>query len=581
VPTVPTYGGRKVATEALPGVRKMAAETNLSTGVGLDVAQGQADATKWEGIAGLASGAGRMATAAYTKMADDERQRADEVALLEAENKLSRWEQQRLYDPATGALAVKGKDAMPLPETVGGEFEKVAGEVAAGLNTDRQRQAYEKLKAHHGLNLDLTLRRHVYGEMQQYETRELKAFVENGTQSAVANALEPRRVGEELHKVTAAIATSGPRLGLGPEEIKAAVGAAQSQVHVGVIDRLLSTDNESAAQAYFDETKGQIKGDVLAKVERALEEGGLRKKSQTQADTIVQAGGSLSQQLDQVRAIEDPKLRDAVRERVEHEAAITARVTREQEEATLRGVYDIVDRTQDVTKIPAVVWAGLSGSERAAARSYADHLARGVAVETDLPTYYGLLRKAGDDPAAFSTDNLLSYRGKLGEAEFKHLAGLQLSIRTGDREKAEKDLAGFRTHSQIVDDSLTLYGIETHESKQTKGEAAAVAQLRQMLDRRVQAQAELTGKKPTNDDIQRTLDALLSQSVKVPGSWWNFFPGGQPFFDSTKRLIDTTITDVPATDRQQIEAALRKAGRPISDATILDLYLEHRTRTQK
>lgn len=577
MPTVPLYGGRKVATEALPGVRKTAAETSLSTGVGLDIAKGQADATKWEGIGALASGVGRLATAEYTRMAQEERQRADEVALLEAENTLSRWEQRRLYDPANGALAVQGKDAMPLPESVGAEFEKVAGDVGAGLKTDRQRLAFEKLKAHHGLNLDLTLRRHVYGEMQQYEAGELKAFVANGTQSAVANALEPRRVGEELNKVTAAITKSGPRLGLGSEEIKAAVGAAQSQVHVGVIDRLLSTDNEPAAQAYFDETKGQISGDVLAKVERALEEGGLRKKSQTQADAIIKSGDSLSKQLEQVRAIEDPKLRDAVRERVEHEAAVTARVTREQEEATLRGVYDIVDKTHDVTKIPAVVWANMSGGERAAARSYADHLARGVPVDTDLPTYYALMRKAADDPATFSTDNLLSYRGKLGETEFKQLASLQLAIRNGDRTKADKDLGGFRTHTQIVDDSLTQYGIDPNAKPNTP-EGAAIAQLRRMLDLRMQDLSEATNKKPTNDDIQRTLDALLSQSVKVPGSWWNIFPGGQPFFDSTKRVIDLTMKDVPATDRQQIEAALRKVGRPVSDATILDLYLEARMR---
>jgi len=573
MPQVPRLT-RQVDTAPIPGVRRQAHETPLSEGAGLE----QARAQKFEALAGAGE---QLIRTGYGvgQIAMEERRRADEVAVLNAENQLAKWENHRLYDPKQGALGVRGRDSFGLPESVGAEFNDVASTIEHGLATDRQRAAFARVRQNRELSVDLTLRRHVAGEMQRYEAGELQAFIENTTSHAIANATDPRVIGADLQSATDAIKRFAPRAGLGPEQVQDQITKVTSATHVGVIDQLLATDQTKSAQVYFEETRGAIKGEAIARIEKALQESSTRKRAQEETDKILAAGGSLTDQREKAKGIEDPQTRDAVMQRLEHEAAIKEREDRVRDETTLRGVYDIVDQTHDVTKIPATTWATLEGSQRSALRGYANALARGVPVETDLPTYYALMQQAADDPEMFTKQNLLNYRAKLGETEFKQFASMQASLRSGDRKKADHDLGAFRTHDQLLKDTLTQYGIDP-TPKDGTAEAKAIAQLRRMLDVRMQAFGEITGKKPSNDDIQQTLDDLLSQSVTVPGSWWNIFPGGQPFFDKQKRVLDLTIGDVPANDRTLIERALRTRGRPVTDATVLDLYIETKARNR-
>lgn len=576
MPTVQRYGQRRVGTAALPGVRRTAAETALSTGAGVERERGRTA----QAFSSLAGQVADVAIDTRGQLIEQETRRADEVALLDAENRISTWEQQRLYDPEAGAFAQRGKNAMGLPETIAQEYSDLTGEVEASLGTDRQREAFAKLRQRRGLDLDLSIRRHVFTQMQAYEGEELNAAISTSKDAAIANALDPRRVGEELTRAVTAIKTHGPRVGMGPEQIEKQIGDVRTAVHVGVIDRLLATDNIRTAQVYFEEAKEQISGDALARVEKALEEGGLRKAAQKAADEIVTAGGTLTEQREKARAIEDPKLRDEVTQRIEHEATVRERAEREAEETRLRTAYDLVDRYKDVAAIPPGQWSQLTGGARSALRNYAEALAQGVPVKTDLAAYYGLMQQAANDPEAFTKRNLLEFRGKLDEVEFKQLAQLQLQYRRGDTKAADKTLTGFRTTNAIIEDSLTLFGVDPN-SKATTEEGKAVAQLRRMVDRRVEAHANLTGKEPSNADVQQMVDELLSAGETKKGSWWSIFPGGAPFRDKTRSILSLTVGDISPSDRKLVEDALRRSGRPVSDATILDLYIETQARLKK
>jgi hypothetical protein len=587
MPVVP-YGPRKVLTAPLPAARKTAAATDTSAGVGVE--QARAEAALTEGRAGAAVGqaiaqfGGTLGQVSQVlgqeaiALRKEERQRADEIAVLHVQRALGEWENERIYDPETGALTLHGTDSFGLPETIAAEYDTITGELAAGLTNDDQRIAFAKIASTRALNLDLTLRRHVYTEMQRYEGQELQATIVNARNAAIANATDPRRVGLELGSAVTAIKTHGPRLGLGPKEIAQQVEAVRTEVHVGVIDSLLAQDLTRSAEVYFEETKDEITGTAIARIEKALDEGQLRKQAQTEADAIVAAGGSLTQQREKARAIDDPKVRDAVMERIEHEDAVNDKVQRDLDEAQLRRVYDIVDKTHNVTSIPPATWAQLDGSTRSALHGYATALARGTPVETDWHAYYVLMREAGEDPASFMQENLLRHRAELGETEFKQLTSLQLALRQGDQRAADKELGGFQTKTEILDGALAAFKIDPNPKAGTK-EAAAIAQLRRMLDLRVQTFEDLLGKKPTNVDMQHMLDELLSQKETIPGNFWNFWPGGRPLFTKEKRLIDATVEDIPADDRKLIEQALRAKGRPVSDATVLDVWIETKVRT--
>jgi hypothetical protein len=571
-------GTREVEANAMRGGQMSAAATAASEGAGIQRAKMETAGA----VADVGERVSRFGASMFARMQEQERDAADQTALLAADNQLADWKNKRLFDPKDGAFTLKGENALPLPEQLKGEFDKLSGEIEAGLSTDRQRAAYQRLKGQEWQGIDLQVRRHVFGEMQNYRASELEGLVGNSINAAVQSALDPKLVAVNLDKAVTAIKTTGPGLGLGPEAIAAKVQAVQSQTHVGVISTLLAKENDQAASAYFEATKGQIDGDKQDGIIKALDEGTLRGSSQREADKIIGEGGTLTEQRAKAKALTDPKLRDQVEQRLEHNDAVMDREQREATESAMRGGYDILDQTGDVTKIPPALWTSYSGGTRSAMMEYAIKRAKGTPVETDYPTFYSLMQHAGDHPETFASVNLLQYRNKLDDSEFKQLAGLQLSLKNQDKTAAEKVLAPFRTHSQILDDTLALHGIDPNAKPDT-AEGKAIAQLRRMLDQRVdtiQAPGKTTDGKPiparkaTNQDIQASLDALLSQQVSVPGSWWNIFPGGKPFLDTQKRLLDLTASDISAADRLKIEAALKARRQPVSDATVLDLYLE-------
>src|SRR5688572_31779249 len=125
----------------LRGMRRFAA-TAESEGAGVELAR----ADKWRSLAHTAGTAARIGIVEYGRLVEEEKDQADQTALTEAANKLSAWKHSTLYDPNQGAMARKGKDALPLPEEVAAGFEKAAGEIEAGLSTDKQRAAWARVK---------------------------------------------------------------------------------------------------------------------------------------------------------------------------------------------------------------------------------------------------------------------------------------------------------------------------------------------------------------------------------------------------------------------------------------------------
>jgi hypothetical protein len=570
MPTVGLYGAPKVATAPLPGARLTQAQTPESEGAGLDEAKAQG-AEALAGLGGSVARAGVDMIQLQTQAALEARN----TTKLASANALYAAKQLILNDPETGYLNTLGADASSQMADAFDKYDTAAGKIAAGLSTDADRKTFEQTLANDRNNFTGDVLRHRNDQARAYAAREQSSFEVNTQNDALSHVADTRQYFQNLNDGITSIRTTGPHLGLGPEEIQQQVDAFTSSTHVKAIDALLAQGQTVGAKVLFEEVSaaGQIKGDAAEKIQKAIAEGTLRKQAQQKADEILAAGGTLADQRAKVKALDDPDLRDAVDQRIEHEAALAASAQRANEEQMLSDAYATVGRTGNVAAIPPSQWTAL-GTHQPGLIEYADKLTKGEPIQTDPVKYYALMQEASDTPEDFVKTNLLPYRNSLDNATFKQLTDLQYSIRKGDRENADKVLGGFRTNVQIVDDSLTSYGMDPNsKDPATK---SAIAELRRMLDTRVQAQESLTGKKPTNDDIQTNLDAILSQTRTTPGSWWGLVPfNGVSFSSTSKRLIELTPADVPAADRTQIEDSLRRHGLPVSDATVLDVYINH------
>lgn len=572
MPTV-RKGSRQVSTMALPGVRLTSAETPESRGAGLAIAKGRTT----EAIGELAGTVGTLAYHEYGRMQQEERQKADQVALIAASNKLDNWELQTLYDPQKGALQRKGSDSFTLPEDVDQDFEKVSSEIEQGLGNADQKLAFAKMKAQRGGNVRMTVARHVAGQRQAFDANENQATVKNKSSLAIANALDPRRAAQELDAGVTAIKEYGQRNGFGPEAISEQVNAFRSDTHIGIISNLLANEQTKAAQIYFEETKHDISGDKLDDVTRALHVGNTREEAQQETARILAMGDTFDEQRAEAKKIKKADVQDDVLARLEHEKGIKQAQARQTEEDNLNSAYNTIAKTGSVDKIDPALLSKL-GAHRPGLESYARSLSQDKPIQTNWEVYYRLKEQASQDPQGFLDQSLLAHRYELGESEFKQLTDLRSSLWSG---KGDEELPGFRTRKQIADDTLSQYGLNPNARAGT-AEAKAIAQFYRMLDTRVDAaqQPDEGGKrhKVSTQEIQDEADDLLSQSTTVPGSWWNIWPGGKSFTDVTKRLIDITPADIPVAARADLEKALRAKHRPVSDQTVLDLYLEMQVR---
>lgn len=632
------------------------------------------------------------------RIRDQEAQKAkahqDRVAVLEADRKLSEWENLYLYDPKQGALNKRGKDSFGLPGSVSQDFEKTYGDIRDTLSTDEQRDTFDQLAHTRRNDVNGTVTRYVSGQLHQFEDQEHSAYLETSQTAAAANADDPLRVGTEIHRQRLAIQTYGEDNGTGPEWIKAQTEKSVSTTHVGVIDQLLASGQDKLAASHFANYKDEISGADLPRVEKALQIGNTRGESQRIADGIMsgqpvgqlEAGNidltnrprvknadgtvstvrsisvevdgktvllptvsedgkilsnkdaiaqyqktgkhlgifkdeaaadryaeqlhnqqarmvngestapTLSELLKQVDAIEDPdsnrqaEIRDAVEARVRNRYSVLRQEESDQRQQTLADHKDAIDQimtnaanridaTGTIDKaIPPAQWQQLNVGERTTLESYAKRKQAGP-IQTDWRTYYGLMTAASDDPKNFGKANILSYMDKLGAAEFKQLTEIQAGIRKGE-DKVHPDIDGFRTNTQIFNDTLTQSGIDPNP-KPGDDPGNRVIELRRMVDDQVLALQRSTGKKASNQDIQGIMDRLLIDVTVKKGSWWNILPGGEPFNDINKKVFEIKPEDIPAADRQQIEDALRSQGRNVTDDAILNLYIATKQRLQK
>jgi len=558
---------RQVGTAALPGARLTAAKTATSTGAGLAQAEGEVgQAIERLGAVGTALG-----VSTYGRVMEEERQRADNIALLKADNKISEWKNNRLFNTVDGAFTKKGADAMGLPEQVNDEFIALTSELEKDMN-DRQRARFAAVRSQHGTGLDLTLRRYQLEETNRYEADELEAKIKNSLSSGWSNAQDPKQVGIDLEAGTNAIKLHMKQMGAGPKTIEQKTLEFSSAMHSGVIERLVNSGQDMKASAYFDEVKGtgQLTGKALGDIEKALETGSLRGESQRKADEITATGKSYDEMIAEVKKIKDPKLQDATRERVEHFDTKRDQQKREAEEVIVKNAYTIVERTKDWRSVPVSEWQKMSPASRSMLRSVSEHLTEGVPVKTVPSTYYTLTQEAVDDPDKFIKRNILESAGRLSPSDLEQMMNLQMQIKSSGKAaaaaQAAKTLNGLRTNSEIWNGVLFDSGLDKDSDE--------AHELHKELDRRIDALQDAKKGQATNTEMQEVADSLVGNIVLQPGSWSNIIPGGAPFYDVTKPMRSVTVADIPPNERSATINRLKQSGIPITDDSIFTHWVK-------
>lgn len=225
------------------------------------------------------------------------------------------------------------------------------------------------------------------------------------------------------------------------------------------------------------------------------------------------------------------------------------------EDAVAEAQKQLVANGGNFAALPASVRSALPPGKVDDVMGFAGRISKGAPIETDWGLYY----KLKTNPDALQAVNLMAFRDKLSDSDFKALASQQADIRGG------KDVTHLRSASDVLGMYMREAGIDPTPKDTDKAGAEKVGRIWAAFESRVREREQSKGGKLTPEEIQKTAAQLFTKVGIARSFWW----------DTEKPLATVEPGDrikVPDADRAQIVAALRKAGRPATDDNIEALY---------
>lgn len=226
--------------------------------------------------------------------------------------------------------------------------------------------------------------------------------------------------------------------------------------------------------------------------------------------------------------------------------------------------------TAATTRPPPEIWNQLHYEKQKSIDATIAHNVKGTDAVTDQQTWYEIQKGlTSEDPNVrneWANKPLWEYKNKLSNQDFQELAKMQGTVRKGD---PNKELTHVRGINQMVDDMLRQMQVKLGEKANEADDIRAV-KFRRAVQERITTLETTQGKKSTAEQQQQIIDDL-ALGVKGTGGW----------FTREKHRYELTIKDVPEAERSKIADALKRAGVPVSDETVIDLFARKNAKAPK
>lgn len=504
----------------------------------------------------------------------DAKKQADQIAVTEAATKYSLAKNKRLYDPQTGVLNTKGKDAFGVPEVVDAWQQNAVYEIGSGLANDYQRMLFQRMADTEYVDVSLQVQRHIANERQQYDTTTTNALIETKRNEALTGFRDPRNVQMSIAYQEAAIIDHGKRNGMPDEWVAQQVAKAKSATRAGVVEQFVVAGEDLRAQEYFDRHKDELQGDDLLRTEKMV--------------NVASTDGKASRIVDQTWATLGPKsLNDPVRvETLETEirkqagdntkvaqagvqelrsraAAHNAEQTevKAQNLATVWTAFNAGKGLPSITKMPA--YFALTGTEQAQVKSAItgeleqrdnrafnmSQRAEVIKTQKGFATYWEY-----QDPKKLATmtdAQVLALQPEIGRELVNNLMTQRRSVTKNEEaiRAATIDQDQFNT----IADAAGLKPYESRASAETK---ATLGQVKNAVENEIAKQQSVKGKVLTRDEKAAVMHGIVDNQVMI--TEWGRDPSKIAITVTAKERADAYVPI--ATIRQREAAKMSAAG---------------------
>ena len=422
MPDLPYSGQVRVSPSALPDVRAP-----------LD-AFGGGEASRQVDMSGV--------TDVVQKVYQEEKNKADQVALVAAGSQLSAAETDTLYNPQTGALNTRGSQAFGMPDQVSKSWSDTVSQIRGTLSNDQQLAAFDRMAASHTQNIHEQVTRHVAAQRQAFALDSTQSLVANEQNAALSAALtDPSRADIAVNTQTAAIAQLGRQNGWSPEMIQQHTAAAVSKTRYDVLQAMVDSSEEIPgmdlkASQYVQDHKSELVGNDLIAAERLAKGVTVLGESRRQSQVILSTAANEADALKMVDDIPDARVADATDQRLRKHFADQSNELRSQHLQAYQNAGDILAQTKDTNKIPRSTWLALSDPERKELEEHERFMNSPPKDPGDPEKFMTLMNEAYFSPDTFAQKQIVSEPG-LNESQRTNLMGLQRTV--GDRAQMQDE----------------------------------------------------------------------------------------------------------------------------------------------
>ncbi len=484
-----------------------------------------------------------------------------------------------------GFTHLKGKDAVgrevPLDVEYSNAYRDRLNEIRDKLPNQIAKDAFSAETGNLVQKFGQRVTSHMVKEQGVYQQSQLQGQAATGSRLMTERYDSPEEWANGRNAVIEAVREANP--GMDPAYVQDKARAQLSPTHAIVVSQMLAAGQAQAAQDYFAKVGDDLTSEAKAKLSAAIATSATEIEGQQAArEAIATAGGDWTlRDIDQKlveRFGSNPKALDEARREARHQREIMDSAKSETEAQLLGPVQSAVadarlngrsvdrkalnshlgilrvTRPDLYEKASSMIDANNDEirNERQAATDRAriardraeQNGAKGDAAST--AAWYTMKT----NPAALRAADLLAMRsnGILGEKHFNDLVSDQAALRAKKMED-----------SSILSDKAAVDLVLNGAKIETTGKDVDAQKLGLFYERFNQRLKESGIDKPTQDQKVAIARELLGEVVKRNEYW---FDSKQPAF---------TIV-VPAFDRAQIIAALRAAGKPVTETNIVNLY---------
>lgn len=220
-----------------------------------------------------------VAEAEFLRFQEEEKRKADEVIVRDADLFLAQRETQRSIEIRN----MRGRAAAGAVDFVESQWAKDVEEAQKMVFNDEQRFALEKIAANRYATLNRSAQIHTDTALREYDDEQAEVYIRAHQEQAAQNYSDPDVVGRSLFIQDREVEKTGARLGKSPEWIALTKAQKRSQTHAKILERMLVDGQDDAAKAYEQKVKGEILDDELGTLAKVRKETDVRRKENKDA----------------------------------------------------------------------------------------------------------------------------------------------------------------------------------------------------------------------------------------------------------------------------------------------------------